>query len=221
MNEKERTFSTISKQTLHRLPLYLNYLKSHLQKDGVTVSATCIADALQLSPIQVRKDLAMVSSGGRPKTGYQTHDLLSDIEHFLGYDHLDRAVLVGVGHLGRALLSYRGFAQYGLEIVAAFDCDETVIGTTIQGLTVVPDQRLPDVCHRLEVQMGIITVPAERAQVVCDRLVESGIRAIWNFAPVHLTIPQDVLVQNENLAASFAVLSKRLAEQQKGRESDA
>ncbi|NCB04373.1 MAG: redox-sensing transcriptional repressor Rex, partial [Clostridia bacterium] len=118
------TTQPISKQTLLRLPAYLNYLKQLVQTGAANVSATGIAEALGLNQVQVRKDLALVSDGGKPKTGYQIRELISDIERFLGYDNTNGAVLVGAGHLGRALLSYSGFKNYGLEMVAAFDENE-------------------------------------------------------------------------------------------------
>ena len=205
------TEATVSKQTLMRLPVYLTYLKS-LPRDGPPhVSSTTIAEDLGQSAIQVRKDLAAVCSGGKPKIGYVREELIDAIERFLGYHNVDSAILVGAGKLGKALLSYQGFAQYGLNIVAAFDTDERLIGQEVGGKPVFPLAKLPHLCDRLQAHIGIITVPAGQAQAVCDRLVSSGIRAIWNFAPVHLTVPPGILVQNENMAASLAVLSKHLA----------
>lgn len=204
---------SIPLRTLQRLPLFLKYLRS-LPKDGATnISATTIADALGLNDVQVRKDLASVSSGGRPRIGYITRDLIYDIEQFLGYSDLRSAVLVGAGDLGRALLSYKGFAEYGLDIVAAFDVAQSVIGTDINGKPVLPDEKLRDLCVRMKIRIGIITVPASEAQAVCDMLVDSGILAVWNFAPVSLKVPGHVLVQNENMACSLAVLSKYLTKQ--------
>jgi len=202
----------ISKQTLQRLPFYLGYLKN-LDKDKVeNISATTIAEALNLNQVQVRKDLASVCSLGRPKVGYATQELIYEIEHFLGYDNAESAVIVGAGKLGKALLSYRGFEEYGLNIVAAFDMDERVVGTEESGKNIFPMNKLKNLCERMKIHIGIITVPAEYAQEVCDALVESGILAIWNFAPVHLTVPEHILVQNENMASSLAVLSKHLSQ---------
>lgn len=203
---------SVSKQTLERLPLYLNYLKS-LPKDEVpNISATVIAEKLGLNDVQVRKDLAMISSGGRPKIGYITADLTADIERFLGYGNADRAVIIGAGHLGQALLCYQGFLDYGLDVVAAFDTDKRIIGAEFGGKQVLPIEKLPELCRRMKIRMGIITVPASAAQLVCDQLIESGIMAVWNFAPVYLKVPKDVLVQNENMAYSLAVLSKHLTQ---------
>lgn len=197
-------------QTLKRLPLYTKYLRS-LPKDGsLNISATAIADALDLNNVQVRKDLALVSSGGRPKVGYITQDLIADIERFLGYDDMRSAVLVGAGNLGRALLSYEGFSQYGLDIVAAFDADPNVSGTIVHGKNVFPLEKLQDLCVRMSIHIGIITVPEGAAQNVCDLLTEGGVRAVWNFAPAKLKAPAGVFVLNENMASSLAVLSKHI-----------
>ena len=201
---------SISTQTLHRIPLYLNYLRS-LPEDGAeNISATAIAEALGLNDVQVRKDLAQVSSGGRPKIGYVTKRLIADIEEFMGYNDTRSASIAGAGNLGRALFSYGGFSEYGLELVAAFDVDDSLIGTSIAGKPVLSFDRMKDLCQRMKIRIGIITVPADAAQQVCDQMVESGILAIWNFAPVHLNVPAGVLVRYENIACSLAVLAKRL-----------
>jgi len=204
---------SIPMQTLHRLPLFLEYLKS-LPKGGASnISATAIADALGLNDVQVRKDLASVSGGGRPKIGYITEDLIFDIEQFLGYGNANSAVIAGAGNLGRALLSCKGFAEYGLDIVAAFDSDPSIVGTFVNGKQVLDAEKLQDLCGRLKIRIGIITVPDFEAQAVCDMLVDGGVLAVWNFTPVHLKVPGHVLVQNENMACSLAVLSKHLTQQ--------
>ena len=200
----------VSKQALQRLPLYLNFLK---QRDPLSnVSATIIAQALSLNDVQVRKDLASISQRGRPKIGYITKELINDIEQFLGYDNTQNAVIVGAGNLGRALLSYDGFEKQGLDIVAAFDMDNNKLGEMINGKQVMDISKLYNLCQRMKIRLGIITVPAFAAQEVCDRLVEAGVLGIWNFSPVHLNVPENVLVQNENMAFSLAMLSKHLSE---------
>ena len=205
--------SNISKQTLQRLPLYLSYIKALPADAPKNISATMIAEALQLNDVQVRKDLASVSSSGKPKVGYNVKDLIAELEAFLGYNDIDNAVIVGAGSLGKALLNYSGFKAYGLNIIAAFDlCEEP---TEFQGKTVFPIAQLGSFCRKVNVHIGIITVPASSAQEICDLLVESGIRAIWNFAPVHLVVPDGILVQNENMASSLALLSNHLREQMK------
>ena len=205
----------VSKSVLKRLPGYLAYLKNMPENAPAHISATALANALGMGEVQVRKDLAMVSDGGRPKIGYLRETLIDDIEQFLGYDNTTDAVLIGAGKLGRALLGYSGFAEYGLNIVAAFDENDAIIGTSKSGKPIMHLSRLGEVCRRDQIKIGIITVPAEQAQSVCDLLISNGILAIWNFAPKHLNVPDHILVQNENMAASLALLCKHLNEQMK------
>ena len=208
----------ISRATLKRLPTYLSYLKALPAEASANISATALAAGLHMGEVQVRKDLALVSDGGRPKIGYNREHLIADIETFLGYGNSNDAVLIGAGKLGRALLGYGGFAEYGLNIVAAFDANDTLIGTTNGGKPIMHLSRLGEVCQRYKIKIGIITVPAEYAQGVCDLLIENGILAIWNFAPKHLNVPDGILVQNENMAASLALLCKHLNERIQGQD---
>ena len=208
----------ISRATLKRLPTYLSYLKALPADASANISATALAAGLHMGEVQVRKDLALVSDGGRPKIGYNREHLIADIENFLGYGNSNDAVLIGAGKLGRALLGYGGFAEYGLNIVAAFDANDTLIGTTNGGKPIMHLSRLGEVCQRYKIKIGIITVPAEYAQGVCDLLIENGILAIWNFAPKHLNVPDGILVQNENMAASLALLCKHLNERMQGQD---
>lgn len=203
----------ISQATLKRLPVYFTYLKSLSPHGPANISATAIAAALDMGEVQVRKDLASVSKAGRPKVGYAVVDLIHELEAFLGYDDVTDAVIVGAGKLGRALLDYGGFSEYGLNIVAGFDIKESLEGETEGGKSIFGLSRFSDLCRRLNIRIGIITVPAESAQAACDLMVENGIVAILNFAPVHLKVPEGVLLQNENIAASLAGLSNRLLEQ--------
>ena len=199
---------SIPKATLGRLPQYLAYLKS-LPDMRRTISATAIAKALSLGDVQVRKDLATVSGAGKPKVGYETDQLITDIESHLGYEHLTYAVLVGAGKLGRALLDYDGFEDFGVKIVAGFDCNETVL--TKGTKDILPIRDIEVYCREHDVKLGIITVGQGSAQGVCDKLVESGIKAIWNFAPVTLKVPNGVLLKQENLALSLAYLKGQIS----------
>ncbi|MBP3703893.1 MAG: redox-sensing transcriptional repressor Rex [Clostridia bacterium] len=201
----------ISKQTLLRLPLYLNYMKQ-LEDMPHHISATTIAEALRLNHVVVRKDLAAISSAGKPKVGYVTKDLIAELEEFLGYTKMDDAIIVGAGKLGKALLTYKGFEDCGMNILAAFDTNEALLTEDYGGKRILPMAKLEDLCHRLNIRIGIIAVPAESAQPVCNLLLKCGICAIWNFAPVHLEVPEDIVVHNENLAASLALLSKQVRE---------
>jgi redox-sensing transcriptional repressor len=202
----------ISKAVLKRLPGYLAYLKAMPEGSSAYISATSLANALGMGEVQVRKDLAMVSDGGRPKIGYLRSSLIDDIEQFLGYDNTTDAVLIGAGKLGQALLDYSGFAEYGVRILAAFDV-RPVTDKTSGGNPILPMEQLAAFCDSHKVRMGIITVPAVHAQEVCDLLIACGIRAVWNFAPTHLDVPSNILVQNENMATSLAVLSMHLQAQ--------
>jgi len=210
MTGYEKPYTSISVQTLKRLPLYLNHLKTLDREKTKIISSPAIAKALGLNEVLVRKDLAAIKSGGRPRTGYLLEKLITDLDTYLGYGNVNEAVLVGVGHLGRALMSYKGFDAYGLDIVVGFDTDETVIGSDIGGKKVLHLEKMVSLCERMHINIGIITVPAENAQEVCDRMIEGGILAIWNFAPVSLNVPEHILVHNENMASSLAVLSKHL-----------
>jgi len=202
----------ISKSVLKRLPGYLSYLKAIPDSSSPYISATSLANALGMGEVQVRKDLAMVSDGGRPKIGYLRESLIEDISQFLGYDNTTDAILVGAGKLGQALLGYGGFEAYGLNILAAFDA-QPAAEKTEEGKPILPMEQMESFCRNNKVLMGIITVPAESAQEVADLLISCGIKAIWNFAPKHLDVPSNILVQTENMATSLAVLSVHLQAQ--------
>ena len=204
----------ISKSVLKRLPGYLAYLKNMPENAPANISATALANALGMGEVQVRKDLAMVSDGGRPKIGYMRESLIDDIEQFLGYDNTTDAVLIGAGKLGQALMGYKGFDEYGLNILAAFDA-RPKIEKTDEGKPVYHISELARFCRTHKVLMGIITVPGEHAQSVCDQLIDCGIKGIWTFAPTHLEVPSNILVQHENMATSLAVLSMHLQAQMK------
>lgn len=201
----------VSKNQLRRLPFYLSYLRSKYQEGVMYISSPQIALGLELSEEQVRKDLALISkSFGKPKTGRSVETLIMDLEEYLGYKNVSKAVIVGAGHLGSALIAYQGFAKYGLDIMAAFDNNPLKIGTIVGDKNIYSLDSLEEVCQKQSVEIGIITVPAEAAQEVCDRLVNLGVRAIWNFAPIKLDVKENVIVQNENMASSLAVLSSKL-----------
>ena len=202
----------VSQSVLKRLPGYLAYLKNMPEDSAPHISATALANALGMGEVQVRKDLAIVSDGGRPKIGYLRESLIEDIEQFLGYDNTTDAVLIGAGKLGQALMGYSGFDEYGLNILAAFDTNPNLVQTD-EGQPIYHVSKLGSFCHANKVLMGIITVPAEHAQEVCDELIAGGVKAIWNFAPTHLDVPDHILVQNENMATSLAVLSVHLRAQ--------
>lgn len=200
----------ITSQTLQRLPAYLNYLESLPEKTKAgNISATAIAEALGLNDVQVRKDLATVSGGGRPRTGYITAELISDIGRFLGFENHDGVVVAGVGNFGRAMLGSDSFSAYGFDVLCGFDCNESLAGTIINGKPVYHISEMKNFCTGRNIEIGIITVPEGSAQEVCDIMTESGIRYILNFASVHLNVPKSVTVHNENISINLAMLARR------------
>ena len=202
--------NSIPKATLGRIPRYLSFLKG-LSLDTVPyISATTIAKALNLGEVQVRKDLSMVSGTGRPRIGYDTETLIGQLEDCLGYNKLSLAVLVGAGRLGRALLQYDGFQHFGVKITASFDSNDRVLGLDSK-TEILPMNQFENFCKEHNIELGIITVGEGSAQEVCNQMIASGIKAIWNFAPCKLQIPQGIVLQNENLALSLAHLRNRLS----------
>ena len=203
--------SNVTKATLGRLPQYLQFLNGLPPGQYDHISATTIAKMLSLGEVQVRKDLAAVSGLGKPKVGYRTSELISDLEDALGCKKLTPAILVGAGKLGRALLDYNGFEEYGVQITAAFDCNEQVLRMNNTSKEILPISSLKKYCSENGIRIGIITVGSGSAQDVCDQMLEAGITAIWNFAPCQLKVPDNVLVKQENLALSLAHLNSQIS----------
>ena len=204
-----------SKRTLNRLPVYLSLLQEKANEGVEYISATAIANLLDLNHVQVRKDLSCASTAGRPKVGYETVVLIKDLQEFLDYNNSKKAVIVGAGDLGRALLGYNGFKNYGLDVVAAFDIDKDMCGTNVKGKPIYHTSQLLDKVSDMEIHIGIITTPAQFAQETCNTLVKAGVKGIWNFAPTSLVVPKNIIVQNENMATGLAILSNKLNEQMK------
>ncbi len=201
----------ISKATLARMPLYLHFLQEENSKGAQYISSTVIAQNISVSSVLVRKDLALVSSeAGRPRLGFAISRLIVDIERFLGYDNLSNAVIVGAGGLGRAFLCYEGFKNNGLNIVAAFDVKEELIGQKIAGKEILPLSQMAEFVKENKIKIGVITVPKVAAQGVLNEMVEAGIQAIWNFAPAPLRVPKNIVLKTEDLAASLAMLAGKL-----------
>lgn len=201
--------SEVSRATMGRIPTYLKYLKG-VSHTGENISATVLAKQLGLGEVQVRKDLSSVSGAGRPKTGYNIKELIGALEGFLCTDDNNDIVLVGAGKLGSALLDYNGFEDYGLKISAAFDAKCETPSVSKHGKPILPMSELESFCKENNIGIGVITVPAEFAQEVCDKLVSCGVRAVWCFAPCVLNVPKDVTVQYENMALSLAYLNKKV-----------
>jgi len=199
------SIKSISKKSLERLPRYLRFLYE-LRDDGVTnVSATTIAEHFDFNPIQVRKDIEQVSkSVGRAGIGFSLDSLILDLEEFLGTNNSNEIVLVGAGKLGGALLNYNGFGK-DFKIVKAFDTIESVCDNKKIFHLSEMENELKD----KNIHIAIITVPKDQAQDVCDKLVNCGIKVIWNFAPIHLKTPKDIVVKNEDLSSSLLILLKQ------------
>lgn len=202
--------TSVMRATLGRLPAYLQFLKEIDSNEYENISATIIAKALGFGEVQVRKDLSAVSGAGRPKLGYKTKALIKRLEDVLGQNSISKAVIIGAGKLGNALLEYNGFSNYGLEISAAFDIDATKIGHTESGKEIFSLDRLEEYCSDRDIKIGIITAPEAAAQSICDRLVQCGVTAIWNFAPCALEVPDGIILQQENLALSLAHLKLQM-----------
>jgi redox-sensing transcriptional repressor len=216
--EKE-TFKAVPQPTLRRLAQYHHRLKQLEALGHDTVSCTTLASDLKLVPTQIRKDLEFSSLTGQAGIGFRLTDLINSIEAVLGWDNTTDAVLAGAGSLGTALLGYERFSQIGLNIVAGFDIDGSKAGIKIHGKPILPLDKMTNLVQRMKIKIGIITVPAEVAQIVTNLMLAGGIRAIWNFAPVILETPPTIVVENVSLASSYAVLSNRLLEATKTKPS--
>ncbi|MBA4251701.1 MAG: redox-sensing transcriptional repressor Rex [Chlorobiaceae bacterium] len=205
----------IPEPTLRRFPQYIHLLKRLRKESTQYISSTTIADELELDSIQVRKDLAITGVVGKPKLGFDIDELISALSNILNWDNSTDAFLVGAGSLGSALLGYKNFNQYGLNIVAAFDNDPNKIGKTISGIEVLPLEKFGNMVERMKVHIGIITAPPEAAQKIAEVMVQSGIQAIWNFSSIHLKVPFNIIVEDALLTQSLGVLTHTLSEKLK------
>jgi redox-sensing transcriptional repressor len=198
----------VSNNMLARMPVYLNYIKS-LPKSTQNISATKIADALGLGEVSVRKDLAKVSDGGRCKMGYSCDELIRDIENFLDIKSKMNAVMVGKGDFLQVMFQREGYETAGLNIVAGFDvaCGKK---RTVLNKNIYPLSHLESFCKEQDIRIGIILAPPEDAQEVCDQLIFAGVDGIWNFTPIHLNVPEGVVVQNESFAVSITKMKMQL-----------
>jgi len=211
MSERTKNYPIPS---IQRLPIYLRFLKEQRLQGETGVSCTQIADELGQLSVQVRKDLAITGISGRPKVGYQIDDLINAIEIFLGWNKTTHAFLVGAGSLGSAILGYKGFTSFGLQIVAAFDNDSGKLGKTIHGCQVHHIDEMIGMKLDKKIDIGILTVPANAAQSVAKLLVDVGVRGIWNYTPIRLDLPDHVACEQVKLSASFAVLSRTMISKQ-------
>ncbi len=198
--------------TLKRLPQYLEAIYKFKRAGLKMVSATKIAVFTDVHMTQVRKDLAYTGVVGTPKVGHKIDELISAIEQCLNWNDASSCFLVGVGHLGKALMGYSELSRKGLRIIAAFDVNPELAGTELHEIPIYNVDKLSNLLNRLHIHIGIITTPADAAQEVADLLVANGVIAIWNFTPAKLNLPEEVIVENIDMSSSLAVLSRRVAE---------
>ena len=214
MNEVERQ-EPLPLPTIRRYPAYLRLIRERIAAGEDEVSSAALAAALGIDPVLARKDIAMMGVPGRPRWGYPAKVLADAMQRALGWDNATDAALVGCGSLGHALVGYGGFAEQHLSIVVAFDANPKLHGQTIHGVKVRPMSELGRLVRRMQIHLGILTVPDVAAQECAAALVAAGVKGIWNFTSVQLSVPDDIIVQNVDLAQSLAVLSHAIANRQR------
>ena len=200
----------VPEPTLRRLPWYLSNIKLMKEKGEQYVSSTQISKEINIDASQIAKDLSYVNISGRTRVGYNIDALIEVLESFLGFTNMHKAFLFGVGSLGAALLRDSGLHHFGLEIVAAFDVNPTLVGTTLNGIPIFHSDDFLEKMKEYGVHIGVLTVPIEIAQCITDTMVAGGIKAVWNFTPFRIRVPEDIVVQNTSLYAHLAVMFNRL-----------
>jgi redox-sensing transcriptional repressor len=209
---KDQQIKSAPMPTVRRLPSYLRFLKLLQAKNREFVSCTHIAAELGLDPTQIRKDLSSAGAHGTPKIGYQVDTLIAAIESFLGWDDPTYAFLVGANGVAESLMESPDMQQRcGLDVLAVFDTDSERIGAEIAGKEILAVEKLPDLAHRMHVHIGILAVPGPQAQEMANTLIASGVKAIWNFTHEKIDVPEDVTLENLDIAASMAALSAKRA----------
>lgn len=200
----------VPEPTLRRLPWYLAFLKLLKGRGETLISSTQIAKEINVDASQVAKDLSFVKVSGKTRVGYEISALIEVLEDFLGFTAQHKAFIFGVGSLGGALLHDSGLNQYGVEVVAGFDIRKELTGRTINGIPVYHIDEFFEKQKNLQATIGIITVPVENAQEITDRVVSGGIKALWNFTPFRIRVPEHIVVQNTSMYAHLAVMYNRL-----------
>ncbi len=213
MTEKTTTTTTIQlpEPTLRRLPWYLAYLSTLKKSETEYISTTRIAEALDVDPSQIAKDLSFLGIRGKTRIGYQVDALEDKLRDFLGFGRRHNAIMVGAGSLGAALIADSGLQRYGLNIVAGIDVNASLIGSKINGVEIFSPERLAELVDRLGVVIGIIAVPVDSAQSASDLLSSAGIKAIWNFTPSRIRVPEGVVITNTSIYSHLAVMYNRLS----------
>ena len=201
----------ISQATIGRLPLYFRTL-NFAEKDGMDIiSSDEFGRRLDITPEQIRKDLASFGQFGKKGVGYYVSDLKDKIGNILGLENHWNFTIVGIGHLGSALANYKNFITLGFNLAALFDIDKDMIGKKVNGLEILSIDKLKKVVAERNIQIAIITVPVSEAQNITDLLIESEVRGIWNFAPIKLSVPKPMYIVNEDLSVGLSSLSYHLA----------
>ena len=200
----------VPEPTLRRLPWYLSNIKLMKEKGEQYVSSTQISKEINIDASQIAKDLSYVNISGRTRVGYNIDALIEVLESFLGFTNMHKAFLFGVGSLGAALLRDSGLHHFGLEIVAAFDVNPELVGKDLNGIPIFHSDDFEAKMKEYDVNIGVLTVPINIAQEITDKMVDGGIKAIWNFTPFRIRVPENIVVQNTSLYAHLAVMFNRL-----------
>lgn len=208
-NKKEILFQ-VPEPTLRRLPWYLAYAKLVLKNGEMYLSSTQIAKNIAVDASMVAKDLSYVNISGRTRVGYDVKQLVDVLEEFLGFTNSHKAFLFGVGSLGGALMHDNGLEQFGLQIVAGFDVKYQLAGTSINHVPIHHIDRFLELQRQTGINIGVLTVPVEKAQEVAEQMIAGGIKAIWNFTPYRIRVPEHIIVQNTSIYAHLAVMFNRL-----------
>ncbi|MDL2309878.1 redox-sensing transcriptional repressor Rex [Parabacteroides sp. OttesenSCG-928-B22] len=209
-NDDSKQVCKVPEPTLRRLPWYLAFVKLLKGRGETFVSSTQIAKEISVDASQVAKDLSFVNISGKTRVGYEIQSLIDVLEDFLGFTAQHKACIFGVGSLGGALLHDSGLKQYGVEIVAGFDSKEELAGQVTNGIPVYHIREFMEKQKRLNATIAILTVPVENAQEITDQVVAGGIKAIWNFTPFRIRVPEHIVVQNTSMYAHLAVMYNRL-----------
>ena len=200
----------VPEPTLRRLPWYLSNIKLMKEKGEQYVSSTQISKEINIDASQIAKDLSYVNISGRTRVGYNIDALIEVLESFLGFTNMHKAFLFGVGSLGAALLRDSGLHHFGLEIVAAFDVTPELVGKDLNGIPIFHSDDFETKMKEYDVNIGVLTVPINIAQEITNKMVDGGIKAVWNFTPFRIRVPENIVVQNTSLYAHLAVMFNRL-----------
>lgn len=202
----------VPEPTLRRLPWYLAYAQLVRKSGELFLSSTQIASNIAIDASKVAKDLSFVNISGKTRVGYDVNELVKVLEEFLGFTKSHKAFLFGVGSLGGALMHDDGLSQFGLEIVAGFDVKHELVGTSINRIPIHHVAKFGELQKKTGINIGILTVPIDKAQEAAEMMIAGGIKAIWNFTPFRIRVPENIIVQNTSIYAHLAVMFNRLNE---------